>query len=157
MLTAAEAAATEAAIVAGLPEQSVIVRSVEALEVPSFIGAADLGLAFIDQSFAMQAVSPIKVGEYLLCGVPVLATRRVGEVASQVPNQAGMLLDSLDEGALAEAATWFATRVLPGQAGFRQAARDAGLASFGIESTAEQYRSAILSAMDGAPASSRLD
>ena len=56
--------------------------SVPAEVVPQYLGCADLGLAMRQPSFSMQAVAPIKLGEYLLCGLPVLATAGIGDTGA---------------------------------------------------------------------------
>jgi glycosyltransferase involved in cell wall biosynthesis len=48
-------------------------------EVPRVLAAADLGLAPRQPHFSQLGISPIKVGEYLLCGTPVVASR-VGDL-----------------------------------------------------------------------------
>ena len=46
-------------------------------------------------SFSMRAVAPIKLGEYLLCGLPALASPGVGDTDA-IAADAGLLLDRLD-------------------------------------------------------------
>lgn len=47
--------------------------------VPSYLSAADVGLCFVHQAPSRLYCSPIKVGEYLACGLPVLITKGIGE------------------------------------------------------------------------------
>jgi len=67
-----------AGLVAG--QAGVEVRRVAPDEVAPILGAASLGLSLREPSFSQQAVCPIKVAEYLLCGLPVVATAGVGEI-----------------------------------------------------------------------------
>ncbi|MDQ1639492.1 MAG: hypothetical protein QOF62_2831 [Pyrinomonadaceae bacterium] len=48
-------------------------------DVPSYLSAADAGLAFIKPSFSKQASSPTKYGEYLACGLPLVINAGVGD------------------------------------------------------------------------------
>ena len=68
-------------------ENQVIVKSVEANEVPKYLQIADLALNFRKESFSMQAVSPIKLGEYLLCGLPVISTKGQGDSGEIINNE----------------------------------------------------------------------
>lgn len=68
----------------------VITRFVAPQEVPAFIASADLGLALRKPSFSQGAVSPIKVGEYLLCGIPVVANAGVGDLDEAFKDTAGL-------------------------------------------------------------------
>jgi glycosyltransferase involved in cell wall biosynthesis len=112
-------------------------------EVPHYLAAADLGLAFRTPNFSQQAVAPIKVGEYLLCGLPVLSTSGIGDLDDQLDAQTGMLLDRLDDAALNAAAAWFTNEVLPDRDRYRNACRERGLNYFSLDRSAEQYRYAF--------------
>ncbi len=63
------------------PELSAVVyiKSVAADTVPFYLNAADMGFALRQPSFSMQGVAPIKLGEYLLCGLPVIASKGIGD------------------------------------------------------------------------------
>src|SRR5262249_46437760 len=56
----------------GVPPENFSVRFVNAQEMPSFLSAADVGLAFIKPAFSKLASSPTKFGEYLGCGLPIV-------------------------------------------------------------------------------------
>lgn len=49
------------------------VLAVRPSEVPYYLKAADVGLAFRSATFSMRAVAPVKIGEYLLSGLLVLS------------------------------------------------------------------------------------
>jgi glycosyltransferase involved in cell wall biosynthesis len=112
-------------------------------EVPRFLGACDLGLALRRPSFSMQAVAPIKLGEYLLCGLPVLATRTVGNIDQLVTDQVGRSLDTMSLAELKAAADWFLHAVLPDADGFRRRCRDVGLRNFSLTVSVDAYANAI--------------
>jgi glycosyltransferase involved in cell wall biosynthesis len=55
-----------------------IVRSAPAQEVGDWLALADAGLAFRAPSPSMRAVAPVKLSEYLLCGLPVVGSAIAG-------------------------------------------------------------------------------
>jgi len=48
-------------------------------DVPSYLSASDAGLAFIKPCFSKLASSPIKNGEYLACGLPIIINAGIGD------------------------------------------------------------------------------
>src|ERR1041385_4505996 len=74
------------------------VRAVGSSEVPSYLAAADVGLAFIKRCVSKIASSPTKNGEYLACGLPLVINAGVGD-SDQLINewQAGVLIDDFSE------------------------------------------------------------
>ena len=57
-----------------------IVRSVEHADMPRWLGACDAGLAVVRPDPAKQGSMPVKLGEYLACGLAAAATACVGDV-----------------------------------------------------------------------------
>jgi glycosyltransferase involved in cell wall biosynthesis len=55
------------------------VRNVAPGEVPRYLSAADAGIAFYKPTFSRMATSPVKVSEYLACGLPVIVNAGVGD------------------------------------------------------------------------------
>lgn len=49
-------------------------------EMPHYLQAADIGLFFIKPSYSKKASSPVKMGEMLASGLPVIANAGVGDV-----------------------------------------------------------------------------
>jgi len=87
-----------------LDPDAIAVRAVENAAVPGELAAADLGLAFRVPMFSSLGAAPIKVAEYLACGVPVIANAGTGDVASLLARLgAGHVLPDLSDGAMAEA------------------------------------------------------
>lgn len=120
------------------------VMRVDANEVPSWLAAADLGLAFREPAFSMQGVAPIKLGEYLLCGLPVVATRGVGD-SHFIDQNSGFLVNGCDSETLESVADWFTHKVLPSRDRYRTHCRSVGVEHFSLESSVEAYRKALLS------------
>src|SRR5690606_16937183 len=67
-------------------EEGIIIKTVKASEVADYISAADLGFALIYPTFSMRAAVPTKLGEYLLCGLPVIASKGIGDSESILEN-----------------------------------------------------------------------
>lgn len=59
--------------------QKIIIKSVTSEKVPFYLNAADTAFALRRPAFSMQGVAPIKLGEYLLCGIPVIASKGIGD------------------------------------------------------------------------------
>jgi glycosyltransferase involved in cell wall biosynthesis len=80
------------------------VLAVAAAEVPSYLAAADVGLAFIKRCFSKLASSPTKNGEYLACGLPLVINAGVGDSDALINDwKAGVLIDEFTDEAFAEA------------------------------------------------------
>ena len=121
------------------PPLSPIVRRIAARDMARHLAAADLGLAFITATFSMQAAAPIKLAEYLMCGLPVLGTSAVGATATAV--QAGLYLD---EGVgMDAAAAWWIDTVLPDRHRYRREAHAIGEAEFSLTRAVRDYHHAI--------------
>jgi hypothetical protein len=125
-------------------------HSVAPEDVPASLGAADLGLCLIRPTYSMQAASAIKLGEYLLCGVPVLATAGAGENEAILEPDIGFcILDAADQ-ALVDAARWFVDSVLPNRQRIRKRCRHAGVAHFSLDIAISGWRKALLAALRNA-------
>ena len=56
-------------------------------DVPSYLSAADAGLAFIKPCFSKLASSPTKTAEYLACGLPLIINAGIGDADVLVTQQ----------------------------------------------------------------------
>lgn len=119
------------------------ILSVRPNEVPAYLSASDLGVAFIQPSFSMKAASAIKVGEYLLCGLPVVATAGVGDADSVVPRKICFFVEDHSLEHLGAAADWFDESVLPHREDLIDIARCAGLDHYSLSSGASRYADAL--------------
>ena len=128
---------------AGLDPSGYTVRRAHPDDVPPYLAAADVGLAIRMVSLSQQAVAPIKVGEYLLCGLPVLSTRGVGDLDAQLDATVGKFVGPLDAADLQRAADWLLNEVMPERDAFRQACRERGVRTFSLTHSASQYRMAF--------------
>jgi glycosyltransferase involved in cell wall biosynthesis len=110
-------------------------------DVPRHLAAGDVGLAFREPTFATQAVQPIKLGEYLLCGLTVAGTAEVGGVEDAIAAGAFLPVGD-DSAAIADTATRIVA-ILPQRDEQSAAARRAGLAGFSLDRTIAGYASAL--------------
>jgi glycosyltransferase involved in cell wall biosynthesis len=123
-------------------------------EVAPLLGAADLGLSFREPSFSQQAVCPIKVAEYLLCGLPVIVNSGVGDLDERLAHlDALCLLDDLSDASLTRAASWFTHAHSHHSEALRAHARDAGLREFALGPCAHALRAACLGTSPHLPTS----
>jgi len=67
-------------------KSNIILKSVKSDEVPFYLNAADVTFALRKPTFSMQGVAPIKLGEYLLCGLPVIASKGIGDTDNILEN-----------------------------------------------------------------------
>ena len=81
------------------------VLSVVSAEVPSYLAAADAGLAFIKPCMSKLASSPTKNGEYLACGLPLVINAGVGDSDALIDDwNAGVLIEEFSDAEFAAAA-----------------------------------------------------
>ena len=62
-------------------------RAVAPAEVSSYLSAADAGIAFYKPTLSRLATSPVKVAEYLACGLPVIINAGVGDSDTLISEQ----------------------------------------------------------------------
>ncbi|HVF22175.1 MAG TPA: glycosyltransferase [Pyrinomonadaceae bacterium] len=87
----------------GLENYSVL--SAAAAEVPSYLAAADAGLAFIKRCVSKLASSPTKNGEYLACGLPLILNAGIGDSDALINDwKAGVLITEFTDEEFAKAA-----------------------------------------------------
>lgn len=103
-------------------ESNFSVRSIASAEVPSYLAAADVGLAFIKRCVSKIASSPTKNGEYLACGLPLVINAGVGDSDALINDwKAGVLIEEFTEEEFEEAGRSIAAMV--GQPEVRKRAR----------------------------------
>ena len=117
------------------------VLSVAAAEVPSYLAAADAGVAFIKRCVSKLASSPTKNGEYLACGLPLILNTGIGDSDALVDQwRAGVLINDFTEDQYALAADSIAA--MAAVPGAREKARRVAEQLFDLESVAaERYAS----------------
>jgi glycosyltransferase involved in cell wall biosynthesis len=117
------------------------VLAVAAAKVPSYLAAADAGLAFNKPCFSRIASSPTKNGEYLACGLPLIINTGVGDCDALVNDwRAGVLVSEFTEDQYALAAD--SVEAMAAAPGARDKARRVAEQLFDLETVAaERYAS----------------
>lgn len=116
--------------------ESIIVKKVSFEEVPKYLNTADIAFAIREPKFSMQGVAPIKLGEYLLMGIPTIASAGIGdsdEIMKQVPNT---FLFHHDNPNAIDEALHFVENLSEVN---HQKIREFGINFFSIEKSAERY------------------
>jgi glycosyltransferase involved in cell wall biosynthesis len=145
LLTPDRQAAAELLRGGGMDEgDSVTVRTARHEEVGGYLSAADVALLLRDPHPLNHVASPTKFAEYALCGLPVLASRGIGDLDEIIRSHGlGQTLESGDETAAAE--PWikkFVARPESPQDREGRAGRAAGILGLGshIDSMIIEYR-----------------
>lgn len=118
---------------AGLaPDSYTITRSAYE-EVPNYISAADFGLVAVPPQPSQRFRSPIKVGEYLCCGLPYLVCRGVSEDdVVALRDGVGVVVEAFDPAAAHLAAPQLAAFLAEDKQLQRARCRAAGIAYRGL-------------------------
>lgn len=114
----------------------IIIKSVPSEEVAFYLNAGDCAFALRQPSFSMQGVAPIKLGEYLLCGLPVIASKGIGdteEILQKIPHC--YLFDHENKNAVSGAANFVQSL----KEIDHEAIRKSGLQYFSLSNSAESY------------------
>lgn len=64
----------------------IILKSVPSEKVSFYLNGGDIAFGLRKPTFSMQGVAPIKLGEYLLCGLPVIASKGIGDTEKILEN-----------------------------------------------------------------------
>ncbi|WP_140937938.1 glycosyltransferase family protein [Sphingobacterium lumbrici] len=60
-------------------KEHIMVKSVDFEHIPFYLNAGDVAFALRRPTYSMQGVAPIKLGEYLLMGLPTIASSGIGD------------------------------------------------------------------------------
>jgi glycosyltransferase involved in cell wall biosynthesis len=127
----------------GTGGENVSMGRAEPAEIALALAGADLGLALRARTFSQQAVCPIKVAEYLLCGVPVVTTA-VGDLSIQLADsRAAFVAAGPDELEMQRAAGWFIDTICEDRDAVRARCRQVGIETFGLDAGVASYRNAL--------------
>jgi glycosyltransferase involved in cell wall biosynthesis len=108
------------------------VRTATRDEMPGYLSAADVGLSFVTPFPSKTAASPVKNGEYLACGLPIVTTPRIGDYSALVARrEVGVVLDDLDAPSFSKACA--ALPVLLADPGLRSRCREAAVGEVGLQ------------------------
>ena len=123
---------------AGLPQSSLQVSRVAPDAVPDELAQADVGLCFVKPTEAKVASCPTKLGEYLACGIPVVATDGVGDVTEILQNNSvGVVVRHDDESSWPDAVRKLESLLRDPERKLR--CRQVAEKEFGLDDGAENY------------------
>lgn len=125
---------------AGLPESSVRLMSAEYDEIPGILRGCAAGIVLLREGLSKLGSSPIKLSEYLACGLPVVVNTAVGDAPRLVASaRAGVVLGALDDASLQRGAAELVAIVDEGEAA-RQRARGLAEATYSLEGGVALFR-----------------
>jgi glycosyltransferase involved in cell wall biosynthesis len=88
----------------GINESQYTVHKTASGDVASYLSAGDAGIAFYKPGPSKLATSPVKVSEYLACGLPIVINAGIGDSDSLITDEkAGALINSFDANEYARA------------------------------------------------------
>jgi glycosyltransferase involved in cell wall biosynthesis len=94
ILTTSQEEVTRRIREAQFPNGQATVQGCHHKEVHRYLSAADIGFIMRHDTTVNNVASPVKVGEYLACGLPVVLTRGIGDYSEILPMVGvGLLLD----------------------------------------------------------------
>ncbi|MBI1293208.1 glycosyltransferase [bacterium] len=124
----------------GLADASwIALRQVPPEDIPAELKSCDLAFALRKKCYSTQGVAPIKIGEYLMAGLPIIGSAGVGEVGPLI--DAGVMFPF--EGDVAAAREWVIEKFIPSKAQLSHEARIVGREMFGIDRSVCSYEAAI--------------
>lgn len=115
------------------------VITLESHMVGKYLGSGDLGLALIKPTYSMKAVSPIKQGEYLLCGLPFIACDGVGDTDFIDEHRVGYLIDSAENSDLDKLTLKILTDLADEDLNMREFRRSIGLQYYSLDASVNSY------------------
>lgn len=114
------------------------VASLKPEDVPSALSQCDVGFALRTSSLSMRAAAPIKIGDYLLAGLPVIGSPDVGRTQQLV--EQGCMIPAE---APPQAICGWISAVLRDRSAWRERCRKLGIETFSLERSADDYRRAL--------------
>jgi len=82
----------------GLDSSRVTVDTVTYDSIPAYLSLCSAGIFFINPVFSKLSSSPVKFGEYLASGLPVIINRGIGDTEEVVrEDQVGIIVENFDE------------------------------------------------------------
>lgn len=131
-----------ASMIPGDLEGLVIPLVLDFQEIPKYLSAADVAFNFRLPAPSLAGIAPIKLGEYLMMGIPTITSKGIGDTEEMlVGKDFCFLVDLKDPDYTAKAIGWI-MEVLPGLD--REVIRAFGAEGFGLERSVEGYGIAVL-------------
>ncbi|MEX2591327.1 MAG: glycosyltransferase [Anditalea sp.] len=113
-------------------------------DIPAWLNAADMAFAIREPMFSMQGVAPIKLGEYLLMGLPTIASKGIGDTEDLLGNKPFVhLFDHQKKGEVDKVLAWMEQQVFFDRLIIRQFA----IKHFTLARSVSDYKNALESLM----------
>lgn len=121
---------------------SIVVMKVPFEDIPGYLSAGDFGLAIRESKFSMLGVAPIKIGEYLLMGMPIVASSGIGDSDSTLSEKDFcFLLKDYSTENLDKAAEWINNLTVNSK--LRSEIRSLGVSKFSLSESILSYYKAL--------------
>jgi glycosyltransferase involved in cell wall biosynthesis len=110
------------------------------VDIPAWLNASDLAFAIREPRFSMQGVAPIKLGEYLLMGLPTIASKGIGDTEEILFDRPFVhLFDHQKQGEVEQVILWVENQDFSK----KEAIREFAIQHFTLERSIEDYKKAL--------------
>lgn len=124
-------------------DNHLIIDRVPFESIPACLSAADFAFALRSATFSMRGVSPVKLGEYLLMGLPVIASAEIGDTTEMLQEKSfAYLLEDFRHESLEKAVAWVLQQSEAG-GNLGDDARQFAVGQYGLSQSAKAYHTAI--------------
>lgn len=131
-----ESIVKEAAVAVGFDTRFLRVKKVQRREVPIYLSLSKASVFFYKPAFSKKATSPVKQGELMAMGIPIVCNNAIGDTTEIVTKyNAGVVLDKFDDHSYAQAVE----RLLNGSF-YPEAIRNGSKEVFSLEKGISSYR-----------------
>jgi glycosyltransferase involved in cell wall biosynthesis len=84
----------------GISAERFLIKKVPHSEIGAYLSAADIGFCPVRQTKSKKYMSPVKTGEYLAVGLPIIVTKDISDDSQLIEeNEIGLVVDFEDENA----------------------------------------------------------
>ncbi|MBT0813053.1 hypothetical protein KIH41_17325 [Litoribacter ruber] len=120
--------------------EAILIKKIPFSQMPAYLSASDVAFSLRKPTFSTLAIAPIKLGEYLLMGLPTIATKGIGDTESLLQNlPQAHLYDHGNPNRIPEAIHWIHN--LPTSPNRIPTPNTQSL--FGLQTSIEQYAFAL--------------
>jgi len=122
----------------GMPP-GVTVKKTSFQDIPGYLSAADLGISLRKPAKSLLGLAPVKLGEYLMMGLPVISTAGIGDTEKWLADKPFCYLYHKESRPMDSIFQWFESARSIDKA----VIRDFGIRRFGLGNSIEEYLAAI--------------
>lgn len=140
-LVLSRSAGEVASMIPGKLDGLVMPMVVDFQEIPKYLSAADVAFNFRFPASSLAGIAPIKLGEYLMMGIPTISSRGIGDTEELLVGRDFCCLVDLKDPEYPEIAIDWIREVRPGLD--RESIRTFGVEEFGLKKSIEDYRKVL--------------